>query len=136
MTAIVGVGESYDNMTQQRNTHVAGLIAGEDLGALVPVYINSSGVIVESVGTVLATALCHGITAKAALSGEPVTLLHPGQVFTLDSAGGLTPGAPLFMGAAGVWEDAATSNDISGTAFAVSTTTACFAGFRLVGEGI
>lgn len=113
---------------QARQVATGELYAGEDLSAVAPCYIKGSdGKVYMSDGAASnEAAKFHGFTPKSYLEGEPVTLFGLGSRFKYSS--GMTPGATLYIAAADVYtdqgnlQDAASTGDTKGTAFAVSAT--------------
>jgi hypothetical protein len=85
-----------------------GLLAGEAIAAGDLCYIKNDGKIWRSIGTSAnAAAKCVGIAAKAADSGQPITIFR-GVSFNYGAS--LTPGASLYVsGTAGAIDDAATT---------------------------
>ena len=101
-----------------------GLVAGEALLAAAPCYIKGSdGLVYMSNGTSNnEAARCHGFAPQAYAAGETVSLYGEGARFRY-AASGLTPGAPLFVGATkGRLDAAATTGGLTPVAFAVSDT--------------
>jgi hypothetical protein len=101
------------------------LIAGEDLLAGAPCYIkNSDGLVYQSNGTAANEAAgFDGFTARAVKAGQALTLFGIGARFRYAAAGGLTPGAKLYIGAtAGRLDTAATTGDAVGVARAINDT--------------
>lgn len=101
---------------------IADLKAGEDIDIAAPCYVKSDGKVYMSNGTSAdAAAKVCGFSARAAKSGQPVTLFGAGARFKYGS--GLTPGALYYVGATkGRLDAAATTGDAVGTAFAVTAT--------------
>ena len=122
MAAVTPVSPSMDVMTGKNAAQISGLFAGEDLLIAAPCYIASDGTVMLSDATALnVKAAIAGWTARAAKSGEPVTLFGEGTRFKY--AAGLTPGATLYLSTTkGTLEDAATTGDFTGSAVCVSAT--------------
>jgi hypothetical protein len=110
------------------------LYAAEALDACAPCRVGTAGQVFMSNGTAAnASANVHGFTPVAYAAGDPVTLLGPGTRFRY-AASGLTEGQRLHLGAtAGRLDNAATTGDAAGIAFAVSTTDIVFANYKLMG---
>lgn len=114
---------SIDTIQAQKVPSIAGLYAGEDLAVAAPCYIKSSdGKVYLANGTAANEAAeVVGWTARAAKSGEPVTLYGRGARFNYGT--GLTPGDIYFLGAtAGRIDTAATTGDAFGIAQAITAT--------------
>lgn len=92
-----------------------GVVAGEDLPAGCPCYIKSDGKAWKCDGsTTGAASKFDGVTPKLYKTGEPVVLFGVGtrvHMFDADQ----TPGALMYVGAAGAWDNAATTGDTNGT---------------------
>lgn len=113
---------SLDASTGMFAQQLTGLIAGEDLDAAAPCYINSTdGLVYMSTGAAANEAAEFvGMTPRAAKEGEPVTLFGLGARFRY-SDGGLTPGDKYFIGAtAGRLDTAATTGGTVAIARAVT----------------
>lgn len=118
-----GNDASLDASTGMYAPQIPDLIAGEDLDAAAPCYIKTSdGKVYMSNGTAAnEAAKVHGFSARAAKTGQPVTLFGPGARFGY--ASGMTPGAKLYVGATkGRLDTATTTGDTTGVAFAVNAT--------------
>jgi hypothetical protein len=105
------------------NAQIPDLLAGENLDVGAPCYIKSSdGKVYMSNGTAANEAAeTIGFSARAAKSGEPVTIVGKGSRFRYGS--GLTPGDKYFIGAtAGRLDTAATTGDAVGVAQAITAT--------------
>lgn len=114
---------SIDPTAAQFAPQIAGLVAGEDLDQAAPCYIKSSdGKVYMSNGTAAAEAAkVHGFCPRAAKTGQPVTLFGSGSRFRYGT--GLTIGAIYYVGATkGRLDDAATTGDAVGVAYAVTAT--------------
>ena len=114
-------GTSLNHATQ---VSAAYNVAGEDLDACAPCYKGDADNEVYMCDGTAADekAVVLGWTVQAVLEGEPVTLWGPGTIMMYDSAGGLTPGARLFLDTtAGRLNDAATTGDAEGHAVAVDS---------------
>jgi hypothetical protein len=99
------------------------LYAGEDLDPAAPCYIKAAdGLVYMSNGTAAnEAAKMDGFTARAVKSGQPVTLYGIGARFGY--ASGMTPGAPLYIGAtAGRLDTAATTGGTVPVARAINAT--------------
>lgn len=99
------------------------LIAGEDLDVAAPCYIKSSDgkVYMSNATAVNEAAEFAGFTARAAKSGQPVTLVGLGARFQYGSS--LTPGSVYYIGAtAGRLDTAQTVGDTEGVAVAITST--------------
>lgn len=105
----------------------SGLKAGEDIAGGDACYLKSDGAVWRSDGTANnAAAKAHGIAARAAKSGEAVTLFRNVE-FHYGSA--LTPGAPLYVAAtAGQLDSAATTGGTVPVAFVVDASRIYFIG--------
>lgn len=98
------------------------LTAGEAIAAGDLCYIASDGTAMRSNGTTLnaAAAKCVGFAAKAAASGNPITLFRNQR---MSYAAGMTPGALLYVGAtAGRIDTAATTGGTAPIGFVVDAT--------------
>ncbi len=100
---------------------LAGLTAGEDLGALDACYIAATGLVMKSNGTAAnAAAKVHGYAPKPTKSGQAVTL-H--KNIRAEYGANLTPGAPVYLSAtAGTLSDTATAGGTAPIGFVVSAT--------------
>jgi hypothetical protein len=98
-----------------------GLLAGEAIAAGDLCYIKNDGKIWRSNGTsVNAAAKCVGIAAKAADSGQPITVLR-GVSFNYGAS--MTPGAAVYVSAtAGAIDDAATTGGTAPVGFCEDAT--------------
>ncbi len=98
-----------------------GLLAGEAIAAGDLCYIKSDGLIWRSNGTSAnAAAKCEGIAAKAADSGQPITILRG---ISMNYGSGLTPGARVYVSAtAGAIDDAATTGGTAPVGFVEDAT--------------
>jgi hypothetical protein len=98
-----------------------GKLAGEAIAAGDLCYIKSDDKIWRSNGTSAnAAAKCVGIAAKAADSGQPITIFR-GVSFNYGS--GLTPGAQVYVSAtAGALADAATTGGTAPVGFVEDAT--------------
>lgn len=128
MAVIEKTSKPSMDANQNIQTGAGELYAGEDLSAAAPCYIKASdGKVYMSDGAASnEAAKFHGMTPKAYLAGEPVTLYGFSTRFKYSS--GMTPGATLYLAAADVYTDAgnlqttASTGDSKGTAFAISAT--------------
>lgn len=127
--AVIEKSTSPSMDANQANQVVAGnLYAGENLGAVSPCYIKGSdGLVYMSDGAASnEAAKFHGFVARETLAGEPVTLFGTGTRFKYSA--GMTPGKTLFIAVADLYtdagnlQDAASTGDTKGTAFAVNGT--------------
>lgn len=115
---------SIDASTAMYAAQVSGLVAGEDLLIAAPCYIKASdGLVYMSNGTAANEAAeTDGFTPRAVKAGQPVALYGKGARFRY-AASGLTPGAPLYIGAtAGRLDTAATTGDAVGVARTINAT--------------
>lgn len=102
-------------------SQIPDLLAGENIDVAAPCYIKSSdGKVYMSNGTAANEAAeTIGFAARAAKSGQPITVVGKGARFRYGS--GLTPGDKYFIGAtAGRLDTAATTGDATGVAQAVT----------------
>jgi len=116
------LGPSPDTTIAQFAPHITGLMAGEDLLACAPCYIKTAdNLVYMSNGTAANEAAeVVGFTARATLTGQPVTLYGVGTRFHY-AAGTLSPGGIYYIGTTkGRLDTAATTGDPSGVAFAIS----------------
>ncbi|MGB1301547.1 MAG: hypothetical protein ACPG5O_10060 [Pseudoalteromonas tetraodonis] len=115
-----GTTASIDAIQGQKAPYISALVAGEALDALAPCYVKSDGKVYMSNGTSNnAAAKCHGFTPTAYASGAPVSLYGPGT--RAEYGSGLTPGAPLYVGAtAGRLDASATTGGLVPVAIAVN----------------
>ena len=114
---------SMDASTGMFAPQITGLIAGEDLLAVAPVYIKSSdGLVYMSNGTAANEAAeIIGFTARAVKSGQPVTVFGKGARFNYGT--GQTPGDKYYIAAtAGRLDTATTTGDAVGVAQAITST--------------
>lgn len=115
---------SMDASTGMIAPQITGCIAGENLDVAAPCYIKGSdGLVYMSNGTAAnEAAKCDGFTPRTTKAGQAVTLFGVGARFHY-AASGLTPGAPLYIGAtAGRLDTAATTGDAVGVARAINAT--------------
>jgi hypothetical protein len=122
MSLLTKVSPSLSTRLPSDEHAISGLLAGEDIAIGDACYIKSDGLIWRSNGTTLnaAAAKVDGFAARAALSGQPVTLYH-GVNFNYGS--GLTPGARYYAGAtAGRLDTAATTGGTGAVAKAIDAT--------------
>lgn len=122
MALVTKTNVGLDMSTAQLAPQIPALVAGEDLAIGDACRIHTDGTVLRSNATAAnAAARCHGFAPRDFKAGEPVTLFGPGTRFKYST--GLTIGAPLFVGAtAGRLDNAATTGDAVGVAFAVSAT--------------
>lgn len=125
-------GVNFDANTATKSSQFTAP-AGEDIDAGALVRVDSNGEVVQANGSADdASAKVDGIASRAANAGEPVTVYGEGQRLQYDDAGGLTPGATLFLAATdGRLDDTATTGDGDGVARAISTTDIIFAAKNL-----
>lgn len=111
-----------DASTGEYARHIAGLLAGADIAAGAPCYINADGKVYEANGVALnAAAVVRGFAPKLYKAGEAVALYGTNARFRWGS--GLTPGASLYLGAtSGGLDTAATTGGTAPIAFAIDTT--------------
>lgn len=117
---------SPDTSNALVTAQIAGLVAGEAIDVAAPCYIKSDGKVYMSNGTAAnAAAKVHGVSFQACKAGAAVTLALPGARFRYGS--GLTPGAPLYLGAeAGKLDTGATTGGTAPIAIAVTATDVVF----------
>lgn len=98
------------------------LVAGEDLGAVVPCRIHTDGKVYASDGSAAdAEAKFDGVTPVAYKAGMPVVLYGPGVRANYST--GMTPGQNLYLGVAdGTLETTATPGGTVVIARAVTAT--------------
>lgn len=116
-----GTTASIDTIQGQKAPYISGVFAGEPLDALAPCYIKAAdGLVYMSNGTGNnAAAKCHGFTPKAYSTGQALSLYGPGT--RAEYGSGLTPGAPLYVGAtAGRLDAAATTGGLVPVAIALN----------------
>lgn len=114
---------SIDPVSALYAPQIGGLIAGEDIDPAAPCYVKASdGKVYMSNGTAATEpAKCMGFSPRAAKIGEPITLFGEHARFKYGS--GLTIGALYYVGATkGRLDDAATTGDAVGVAYAVTAT--------------
>ena len=106
---------------------IRGLKAGEAIEAGDVCYIADDGTIMRSVGTADdAKAVAFGIAAGKTPAGEAVTLFRN---VSIHYGSGLTPGAPLYVGAtAGRLDDGATTGGTAVVARVIDATRIQFTG--------
>lgn len=108
---------SVETGSAQRAQNVLG-VAGENIDIAAPCYIDSStSKIFMADGTAAnQKAVLAGFSARAALTGEPVTLYGAGVVFHYNDTG-LTAGAKLYLATTpGRLDTATTTGDAVGVA--------------------
>lgn len=101
---------------------IGGLLAGQAIAAGDACYVKSDGKIWKATGAAAnAAAVVNGFAAKAASSGEAVTLLRD---VTFHYGSGLTPGAVYYLSGAtaGALADAASTGGVNPIGFAVDAT--------------
>lgn len=103
---------------------IHGLLAGEAVSTADALYLKSDGLLWLADGTAANTlAVCVGFAAGAAAAGFPVTCYCAGWRFMYDAAGGLTPGALLYLWTTpGTLSGTATTGGTTPVARALSTT--------------
>lgn len=103
---------------------IAGLYAGEDIGAVAPCYIGSDGKIYMSVSTqctISGVADVHGFAPKVTVSGAALSLYGAGARFEYGSE--LTPGTYLYVSdTAGALSDVAVAASDIPCALVINTT--------------
>ena len=109
--------------------------AAEDIDALAPCGLDSSGEAIQSNGTLAdAAGQFIGVAARAALTGQPVSLFGEGAQFEWTDLGTLVPGAPYFVGGDdGSIDDTATTGDTLGSFLAVTVNVLKVVRTRLIG---
>lgn len=112
---------SLASVLPPQNCQLAGLRAGEALGAGDACYIKSDGLAWKSTGAAAnAAAKVDGYAAEACAVGEAVTLFFDTN---FRYAAGLTPGIRVYLSAtAGALADAATTGGTAPIGFAVDAT--------------
>lgn len=116
---------SPDNSMAQFASQIPDGIAAEAIDVAAPCYIDTDGRIRMAIGTTAGAAATkvRGFAARAAVAGQPVTLLRSGARFGLAPAAGMTAGADLFLAAtAGRLDTAATVGGTVPIAFAINET--------------
>lgn len=84
----------------QHVPYVSAVVAGEDLDAVAPCYIDSDGKVMMSVSTqttISGVADYIGFTPDTVASGMPTTLFGKGARFNYST--GMTPGSYIFIAA-------------------------------------
>jgi len=122
MTIVVKASNpSVDAVSARYSDSISGKFAGEALLACDTIYIKSDGLLWKADGTAAtAPAAIKGLAARACAVGEAVTAWGPGTILRY-ADGTLTPGQTLYVGAtAGLIDNAATTGDADGFAFAVN----------------
>lgn len=123
MAAVVKTGRpSLSSVLPPQNCQIAGLRAGEALGAGDMVYIKSDGLIWLSTGAAAnAAAKVDGAAAEACQVGEAVTVFRH---VNFRYGAGLVPGTRLFLSAAtpGGLSDTATTGGTAPIGFVVDAT--------------
>lgn len=108
---------SFDASTTLVNPLLSGKIAGEDIPNVCPVYLHTDGKVYKASGAAAnASAVIFGWAMRAAKLGQPVTVCNGLGPVAKYSDGLLTPGAKLYLGAAGALDTAATTGDAVGVA--------------------
>ena len=117
-----GANASIDAIQGQKAPYISALVANEDIDALAPCVIDADGGVSMSDGTAdNAAAKCHGFAPKGYRAGEAVSLYGPGT--RAEYGSGLTPGAPLYVGATkGRLDTAATTGGLVPVAVALNAT--------------
>lgn len=115
-----------DASTAMYASQIPDLVAGEDIDVAAPCRIGADGKVYMSNGTAAgANAKVHGYAFKGCYAGQPITLAGPGVRFGYGT--GLTPGAPLYLGAtAGRLDTAATTGGTAPIALALNATDVLF----------
>lgn len=92
---------SLDATTGMHVPSITGLIAGEDIDPAAPCYIKAADGLVYMANATAADekAVLAGFSPRSAKAGQPITLFGVGARFHYDSAGDLTPGELLYIGA-------------------------------------
>ena len=118
---------SLSSVLPPQNCQIAGLLAGEAIGAGDVCYIKSDGKAWKSNGTSAnAAAVAVGIAPMAASVGDPVTLYRH---VNFRYGSGMTPGTRLYVSAtAGALDDAATTGGTAPVGFVVDATRVHFHG--------
>lgn len=111
---------SFDASTGMIGAQLTGLIAGEDIpSAVMPCQIKADGKVWKASGAAAdANAVIAGWSTRKAKAGQPITLWGAPSVAKY-ADGTLTPGAKLYLGAAGALDTAATTGDAVGIAQAI-----------------
>lgn len=112
---------SFDASTGMVAPQITGLVAGEAIAsAVTPCRIHTDGKVYKASGAAAdANARVAGWNTRGNIkAGQPVTLYGLGAVAKY-SDGNLTPGALLYLGAAGALDTAATTGDALGVAQAI-----------------
>lgn len=106
-----------------KSNTITGLYAGEDL-VIGPVYVASDGTVKKSNGTAAnAAAKVRGWVARAAKSGEPVTVFTSRGLRFRYAASGLAIGADFYLATtAGGLDTATTTGGTTAIAYAISAT--------------
>ena len=118
-------GVYMDASTGMFAPQITGLKAGEAILAGAPCYVKAAdGLVYNSNGTAAnEAAKFDGFTPRAAAVGQPVTLFGVGSRFHYTAAGGLTPGANLYVDTvAGGLNTAATTGGVNPVARAIDDT--------------
>lgn len=107
----------------------------EDIDEMAPCGLDSSGEIIMSNATAAtAPGQFLGVCPRGGLAGEPGTLFGVGTQFQWTDAGGLTPGAPYFVGATdGTIDDTTTVGDTLGSFVAVTANDLAVVRTRVIG---
>lgn len=114
-----------DGSTGMFAAQITGCIAGENINAVSPCYVKAAdGKAYNSNGTAAnEAAKFDGFCPRGAVAGQAVTLFSLGARFHYTAAGGLTPGADLFVAAtAGGLDTAATIGGVRAIARAIDDT--------------
>ena len=122
MATITKVGTpSLTSLIPPQSQQLAGLKAGEALGAGDPCYIKSDGLVWLSTGAAAnAAAKVDGFAAEACAVGEAVTLFFD---VNFRYGSGMTPGTRVYLGAtAGILADAASTGGTAPIGFVVDAT--------------
>jgi len=122
MAAIAKSGTPSLASVTTQNESLAGLVAGEDLGAFDACYIKSDGKVWKSTGAAAnAAAKVRGFAAQAVKAGEAITLYRNPRV---RYGAGLTPGVDVFLSGttAGGLVDAASTGGTAPIGYVVDAT--------------
>lgn len=120
MAAITKASPSLSTINPPISNKISGLLAGEAIAIGDACYIKSDGLVwIASGAAANAAARFKGLAGIAAPVGEAVTLWH-GVDFQYGT--GLTPGAPIYLGAAGALDTAPTTGGTTPIGYCVDTT--------------
>lgn len=117
-------GVYIDTSTAMFAAQISGLIAGNAIVSGAPCYVKAAdGQVYPSDGVAAnEAAKFDGISPRAAVAGQAITLFGIGTRLHYAAAAGLTPGQDLFIAAGGGFDTAATTGGLRAIARAIDDT--------------